>query len=152
MNPCPKNNSSFFYYHSLFGKFPLRESYRQVPRVGSFILHLYTQSFVYKVSYIVDTDDISVSAYKSAAALRQRMLNYLQRLYLICHLTHCIRIASPTAYSLSKPVHPQNKTPPTATSLYRFFIKKQLTLILHNSFSFCLQSLLESCSITSCNT
>lgn len=38
------------------------------------------------------------------AAIRQRKLNYLQRLILICDLTHHLRIASPDSKSLSKPV------------------------------------------------
>ena len=40
------------------------------------------------------------------AAIRQRKLNYLQRLILICDLTHHLRIASPDSKSLSKPVLP----------------------------------------------
>ena len=47
------------------------------------------------------------------AATRQRMLNYLQRLYLGLHFTTAeaadawLRIASPTSSPLSKPVQPR---------------------------------------------
>ncbi len=38
------------------------------------------------------------------AALRQRLLNYLQRLILIWNLTHPLRLASPASYPPSKPL------------------------------------------------
>lgn len=83
MNPCPKNNSLFFYYYSCLLKFPFKTVKQQTVEKSSFIIHLYTQSFVYKVSHISRYRFCKCECLQVCNCLRQRMLNYLQRLYLI---------------------------------------------------------------------
>ena len=46
----------------------------------------------------------SAGALSQTAAIRQRLLNYLQRLYLFLHLTRCLRMAAPTSKPPSKPL------------------------------------------------
>ena len=46
----------------------------------------------------------SAGALRQTAAIRQRLLNYLQRLYLGLHLTRCLRMAAPTSKPPSKPL------------------------------------------------
>ena len=73
-----------------------------------------------------------VGALSQTAAIRQRMLNFLQRLFLICHLTHCIRIASPSSKPLSKPVHPRDDRP----LLQPFIVIAFATAIYHKPTCF----------------
>ena len=46
----------------------------------------------------------SVGALSQTAAIRQRLLNYLQRLYLFLYLTRYLRMAAPTSKPPSKPL------------------------------------------------
>ena len=82
-NPRPKYLPSSFYKLSHSFLIP-----QTVPRMTGWqprylLIRPYAKSITYVVSCIVDARFISAGAYRRTAALRQRMLNYLQRLILI---------------------------------------------------------------------
>lgn len=63
--------------------FPPSAGSRHPADFSSFILRPYRQSLLHVVSYIIDARFLTCRCAKADSCTRQRLLNYLQRLYLI---------------------------------------------------------------------
>ena len=84
--------------------FPPLHARRQAYSFSSFMIRPHTQSLAYVVSCMIDAWVTGCRCPASDSCLRQRLLNYLQRLYLWLHLARCLRMAATISKPPSKPL------------------------------------------------